>query len=273
MASPIEFFSNVEKDSWVHRQDPRVKLITVLVLATLPLLFSDPVFLAGWLVLFLFLWYQGKIDVKPIAPLFYGGLVMVFVYIMYGTFLAYPPAVEATAGFKFSIGPFTATDIGFFNGLILGFRLLLLLMPVVLVIATTEPSQLAKGFMKMGMPITISFILLASLRFLPLVFEVAARVMEAQKVRGLDYKTWKDRWNNFKFLLVPLFINTLRQSRTLGLAVESKGFGARKWNEFYRNFSMRRSDWAFLIGLAVFTIAVLYVRFGLNLGWTAIYRP
>ena len=97
--------------------------------------------------------------------------------------------------------------------------------------------------------------------------------MEAQKVRGLDYKTWKDRWNNFKFLLVPLFINTLRQSRTLGLAVESKGFGARKWNEFYRNFSMRRSDWMFLAGLAVFTIVILYVRFGLNLGWTAIYRP
>lgn len=273
MASPIEFFSNVEKDSWIHRMDPRVKIIGVIVLASLPLLFSDPLYLAGWLLLFIILWAIGKIDVRPILPLFYGGLVMVFVYIMYGTFLAYPASVMALAKFKFTLGPFTGTDIGFFNGLILGFRLLILLMPVVLVIATTEPSQLAKGFMKMGMPITISFILLATLRFLPLVFEVAARVMEAQRVRGLNYKTFKDRVNNFKYLLVPLFINTLRQSRTLGLAVESKGFGARKWKEFYRDFYMKTSDWMVLAFLCIFVVIILYITYGLHLGWLAIYRP
>jgi energy-coupling factor transport system permease protein len=206
-------------------------------------------------------------------PLFYGGLVMVFVYIMYGTFVAYPPEVMPLAKLVVKIGPFIATDIGFYNGLILGGRLLILLMPVVLVIATTEPSQLAKGFMKMGTPVTISFILLATLRFLPLVFEVAARVMEAQRVRGLNYKTFKERINNFKFLLVPLFINTLRTSRTLGLAVESKGFGARKWNEFYRDFQMRQIDWLMLAVLVIFVGAIIYLRFGLNLGWTEIYYP
>jgi energy-coupling factor transport system permease protein len=273
MASPIEFFSNVEKDTWVHRLDPRVKIIAVLLLATLPLLFSDPLYLMGWVLFFLFLWWQGRINVRPILPLFYGGLVMVFVYIMYGTFLAYPPEVMALAEHTVQIGPFTATDIGFYNGLILGFRLLILLMPVVLVIATTEPSMLAKGFMKMGLPVTISFIILATLRFLPLVFEVAARVMEAQRVRGLKYKTFKDRINNFKYLLVPLFINTLRQSRTLGLSVESKGFGARKWRDYYRDFQMQASDWIVLAALMVFVGFVLYIRFGLDLGWTAIYRP
>lgn len=273
MASPIEFFSNVEKDSWVHRMDPRVKIIMVVCLASLPLLFSDPIYLLGWFLFFSLLLWTAKIDIRPIIALFYGALIMVFVYIMYGTFLAYPADVLALAGFVWRWGPLVATDIGFYNELILGSRLLILLMPVVLIIATTEPSQLAKGFMKMGMPIVISFILLATLRFLPLVFEVATRVMEAQRVRGLNYKTFKERMNNFKFLLLPLFINTLRQSRTLGLAVESKGFGARKWNEFYRDFAMHPSDWAILTVLGCFVIAVLYVRFGLNLGWTAIYRP
>lgn len=273
MASPIEFFSNIEKDTLIHRLDPRVKIVAVLLLASLPLLYSDPVYLVGWMVLFFFLWYLGRIDIKPIAPLFYGGLVMVFVYVMYGTFHQYSDDILTLARFKFTFGPFIATDIGLINGLILGFRLMILLMPVVLVIATTEPSKLAKAFMKMGMPVAISFILLATLRFLPLVFEVAARVMEAQRVRGLTYKTFKDRINNFKFLLIPLFINTLRQSRTLGLAVESKGFGARKWKEFYRDFSMTSMDWVVLAIVIVFSVAMLYVRFGLNLGWTAIYNP
>jgi energy-coupling factor transport system permease protein len=273
MASPIEFFSNVENQSWVHRLDPRVKIILVICLALMPLLFSHPLYLLGWFLFFLALWISAKIDVRPILALFYGGLVMVFVYVMYGTFLHYPDEVLKEAHFVWEWGPLVATDIGFFNGLILGSRLLILLMPVVLIIATTEPSQLAKGFMKMGMPIVISFVLLATLRFLPLVFEVAARVMEAQRVRGLQYKSFKDRINNFKYLLVPLFINTLRQSRTLGLAVESKGFGARKWKEFYRDFSMQATDWIVLAALLVFVAGILYLRFGLGLGWLAIFRP
>ena len=273
MASPIEFFSNVEKDTWVHHLDPRVKIISVIFLATLPLLFSDPVYLLGWFLLFLALWIMAKVDFRPLLVVFYGGLVMVFVYVMYGTFLAYPPEEMVNANVVIHIGPFTATDMGFYNGLILGCRLLIILMPVLLVIATTEPSTLAKGFMKMGVPVTISFILLATLRFLPLVFEVASRVMEAQRVRGLQYKSLKDRFTNLKYLLLPLFINTLRSGRTLGLAVESKGFGTRRWKEFYRDFAMQKSDWVALAVLAVFVIAVLYVRLVLGLGWTAIFRP
>jgi energy-coupling factor transport system permease protein len=273
MSSPIEFFSNVERDSWIHRLDPRVKILAVLALASLPLLFSHPLYLLAWFLLFLLLWRLARIDIRPLLALFYGGLVMVFTYVLYGTFLHYPADLLVYAKITVPVGPFLATDIGFYNGLILGGRLLILLMPVVTVIATTEPSQLAKGFLKMGMPVTISFILLATLRFLPLVFEVASRVMEAQRVRGLTYKGWRDRINNFKYLLEPLFINTLRQSRTLGLAVESKGFGARKWKEFYRDFAMQRSDWTALAGLTLFVAFAVYIRFGLNLGWTPIFYP
>ena len=273
MASPIEFFSNLEKDTWIHRLDPRVKIISVICLATLPLLFTAPLYLLGWFLLFLALWWMAQINIRPLIMLLYGGLVMVFVYILYGTFHAFSPEIMAMANVVIPIGPFVATDIGFLNGLILGARLLILLMPVMLVIATTEPSHLAKGFMTMGLPVTISFILLATLRFLPLVFEVASRVMEAQRVRGLHYRTLKDRLSNFKFLLLPLFINTLRSGRTLGLAVESKGFGTRRWKEFYRDFTMQHSDWAALVVLAVFTLVVLYVRFVLGLGWTVIYSP
>jgi len=273
MANPIEFFNNIQKDTWIHRLDPRVKLISVLILGSVLLLFTHPAYLAGWTILFLILWASARIDAKPLLALLYGGAIMVFVYVLYGTFVAYPEDILALAHVKLWIGPFLATDIGFVNGLILGYRLLLLLMPVMLIMATTEPTQMAKGLMKMGVPVSISFTILATLRFLPLVFEVTARVMEAQRVRGLTYTGWVDRIKNFQYLLLPLFINTLRSSRTLGLSVESKGFGARRWNEFYRDFQMQTSDWLILFALAVITMAALYVRFVLNLGWTPVFRP
>ena len=273
MANPIEFFSNIQKDTWVHRLDPRVKLISVLSLGSILLLFTHPAYLAGWTVFFLILWASARIDAKPLVALLYGGAVMMFVYVLYGTFVAYPDDILALAHIKLSFGPFLATDIGFINGLILGYRLILLLLPVMLIMATTEPTQMAKGLMKMGVPVSISFTILATLRFLPLVFEVTARVMEAQRVRGLTYTGWIDRLKNFQYLLLPLFINTLRSSRTLGLSVESKGFGARRWNEFYRDFQMQRADWLILAALVVISLASLYVRFVLNLGWTPVFRP
>jgi energy-coupling factor transport system permease protein len=273
MANPMEFFSNIQKDTWMHRMDPRVKLISVVTLGTVLLLFTDPAYLATWTVFFLILWASARIDAKPLVALLYGGAVMVFVYVLYGTFVAYPDDILALAHIKLQFGPFLATDIGFVNGLILGYRVILLLLPVMLIMATTEPTQLAKGLMKMGMPVSISFTILATLRFLPLVFEVTARVMEAQRVRGLTYSGPLDRIKNFQYLLLPLFINTLRSSRTLGLSVESKGFGARRWNEFYRDFLMERSDWLILLGLAAITLVSLYIRFVLNLGWTPVFRP
>jgi energy-coupling factor transport system permease protein len=273
MASPVEFFSNIEKDTWIHRLDPRVKLISILVLATLLLFFTDPVYLGGWTIFFLILWVSARVDARPLIGLLYGGAIMVLVYVMYGTFVVYPDDVLALARIKVHLGPFLATDIGFLNGLILGYRLLLLLMPVVLIMATTEPTQMAKALMKLGVPISISFTVLATLRFLPLVFEVSSHVMEAQRVRGLVYTSWLDRIKNLRYLLIPLFINTLRSSRTLGLAVESKGFGARRWNAYYRDFQMTNSDWFALFALILISVSALYIRFGLNLGWTPVFRP
>ena len=87
MSSPIEFFSNVERDSWIHRLDPRVKILAVLALASLPLLFSHPLYLLAWFLLFFLLWRLARIDIRPLLALFYGGLVMVFTYVLYGTFL------------------------------------------------------------------------------------------------------------------------------------------------------------------------------------------
>lgn len=272
MSSPIEFFSNVGKDTWIHRLDPRVKLASVVAFALLPLLFTDPLFLTGWAVFFVILWVMARIDPRPILPLFYGALVMWVVYIIYGTFYRYPALDPDQIQWVVRLGPITATDVGFKNGFVLGYRFFIPLLPVAITIATTEPTRMAKGFMRLGVPIPIAFILLGTLRFLPLVFEAASRVTEAQKMRGLKYKNFFERLKNLQYLLLPLFINTLRQSRTLALAVESKGFGARRWKEFYREFEMTTTDWIVLFSLIPIIALVLYVRFGLNLGWLATFK-
>jgi energy-coupling factor transport system permease protein len=272
MARPIEFFSNVEKDTWVHRLDPRVKLASVLVFALIPLLYTDPLFLTGWAVLFVVIWISAKIDPRPILPLFYGALVMWVVYIIYGTFYRYGSLDPGLVKWEVELGPLVATDVGFKNGFVLGYRFFIPLLPVAITIATTEPTGMAKGFMRLGVPIPMAFILLGTLRFLPLVFEAATKVTEAQKMRGLRYKTFIQRIKNLQYLLLPLFINTLRQSRTLALAVESKGFGARRWKEFYREFEMTTTDWIVLFSLIPIAGLALYIRFGLNLGWLPTFR-
>ena len=131
-----------------------------------------------------------------------------------------------------------------------------------LVISTTDPTVLAKGLRKLGMPIAPVFMVLAGLRFIPIVTEQLFNILDAQTIRGLS----KSRIQKTKLMILPLFITSLRRTRTMGLAAEAKGFGGRSWNEFYQDFQLSIVDKSILIFLGVLFIASLVMRFVYGLG-------
>ena len=61
-----DFSLNYEKDTWVHRLDPRTKLIYIIIFATVPLFFTEFSYLLGCAMLILPVWISAKIDIRPI---------------------------------------------------------------------------------------------------------------------------------------------------------------------------------------------------------------
>lgn len=257
------FVSNYEKNTWVHRMDPRVKLIAILSLVLVPLMFTDFWYLLGITILILPIWFSARIEMASIMALVWAILIFSLTAVVFATFYNYNHPSQKEI---FSIGPLIATDIGFVSGLVLGFRAAIPCFAVLILICTTDPAAMAKAMMKIKMPLTVAFMMLGALRMFPLVSEEMQNISTAQTIRGIEKKGMKNNFNAFKLAALPLMINSLRKSRTMGLAIESKGFGARAWNEYYQDFTINKIDTAVMIFTVIFSVAAVVARYYFGLG-------
>lgn len=112
---------------------------------------------------------------------------------------------------------------------------------------TSDPRQLLRSFLSWKMPYEFAFMLITSLRFLPVVFEETAVVVTAQRLRGFEpYKALSPKkliQTAFQTLF-PILARTLRRGATLAFSVESRGFGrdtrliqVEKWPTLEKYFS------------------------------------
>jgi energy-coupling factor transport system permease protein len=261
------FLSNIDRDSWIHRLDPRTKVAILVFFSVFPLFFTDYRFIFFFFLLILPLWLTANLDFRPLVGPFIGvGFFMLVLFIF--TALRSPseitnPAPEA-ANFSWYVrfGPIVITSHTFFRGLYIAGRMLVPLTIGLFIIATTDPTTLGKGLRKLKVPTPAVFMVLAGLRFIPIVTEQMLNILDAMTIRGVPFS----RYQRTKLLILPLFVTSLRRTRTMGSACEAKGFGAQRWNNFYQNFHFQRADKFLLVTLFVLTIAIIYVRFGLGIG-------
>lgn len=263
-----DFSENYEKKTWVHRLDPRSKLIFILVFATVPLFFTDYKYLLACVILIAPIWFSAKITIKPIEGLLIAILFFSVTIVIFTLFYNYDFPNKVVL---FRIGPLVATQVGLFSGLMLGFRAAIPAVVALILICTTDPASLAKAMMKMHIPLTVAFMMMGALKMFPLVFEEMQNIKTAQVIRGVKYGGLKNNFNAFKLAVFPLMINSLRKSRVTGVAVESKGFGKRAWNEYYQEFRMTRNDYLMLTFCAIIFIAALVLRYGFSLGAGYVY--
>ena len=261
------FLANIDRNSWVHKLDPRTKVAILVFFSVFPLLFTDYRFLFFFFLLILPLWLTANLNFRPMIGPFLG--VGFFVFFFFAFTALRPPAELTTpapeaANFTWFIkaGPIVVTSHTFFRGLYIAGRMLVPLTIGLFIIATTDPTTLGKGLRKLKVPTAAVFMVLAGLRFIPIVTEQMLNILDAMTIRGVP----NSRFERTKLLILPLFVTSLRRTRTMGSACEAKGYGAQKWNNFYQAFRLNRADKIMLITLLVLTLAIIYVRFGLGLG-------
>ena len=110
---------------------------------------------------------------------------------------------------------------GFYWGILYASRLLTLVTLVFLFVQTITISQLAETFN--FLPVTLSQILILTLSLLPNMTELTEKIVNAQRARGLNFKSF----NIFKTyfpILIPLFAKTLYRSEKMALAMQARGF-------------------------------------------------
>ena len=214
-----------QKDSVIHRLDPRVKIIAVIVYIIMLFMIKDfigygitAVFVIGVIAVsgvpFRFI-LRGM---KPIAVI----LAITFIINLF----MYPGTILV------SLGPLDITRQGVRQAFFMAFRLMMLIFGTSLLTYTTKPMQLTDGFESLLSPLSrfgfpaheIAIMMSIALRFIPMLIQEADKIMKAQQARGADFESGNlvQRMKSLIPLLIPLFIGAFRIAQELAMAMEAR---------------------------------------------------
>lgn len=220
-----------------HRLDARTKIIVFLCIFVGVLMFQDPRWLIPTLLLVLVQLFVSR-SAKNLQRIRYVLLVMSISSIVLWNFFASGTTplfwVFDVESMYYAIG----RTILIFSIVTMG----------VILISTTRNEELIMGMIKMGLPYRVGFAISTSLRLVPTVAASLMTISQAQRSRGLDLESGNivQRVKKFLPLLVPVFISSIRNTNIFGMALESRGFGAREERTYYLQLQMTKIDWAVL---------------------------
>lgn len=170
--------------------------------------------------------------------IFFGGLIF-FVHLIFvhrGVLLWQ----SSLLGLKLQIWSAGVTD-----GLSLVFRFINIISSSYLFVATTDPNSLAYSLMQVGLPYRFGFMLITSLRFIPVFYMELSQVRNAQMAKGIDLEGFSLKKFSLiiRYLFVPLVVSALSKVDSLTISMESRAFGLYQKRTYREQRSFTRRDW------------------------------
>ncbi len=251
----------LDKNTWVHRLDPRTKIIGALILFMSCLCFNHPLYM-GWISLGVLLI---AILSKALPNLWRLKIILIFLVLfstgMWPFFAKGPTPLWAW-------GPFQVSRESLLYGIAMGLRLATFTGIGLIFLSTTRNEELTNGLICMGVPYPVAFALSTALRLVPTFVGAGATIIQAQTSRGLDLESGSlfSRIGKFIPQAVPLFIYAIRHTNLLAMALESKGFNPRSERTFYYEPRMGKKDYLALSLLLILLGMALYLRLVLRSG-------
>jgi energy-coupling factor transport system permease protein len=129
-------------------------------------------------------------------------------------------------------------------------------------LSTTRTEEFVLGMIRLGLPYRFGFAISTALRMVPTIFGSFSIIAQAQRSRGLDLDggSFLERVRKYMPLLVPVFVSTIRGTNVFGMALESKGFGAREKRTFYLNPQFGRNDYLVIAFLVIAFLTATFLR-------------
>ncbi|HET6460880.1 MAG TPA: energy-coupling factor transporter transmembrane component T [Syntrophales bacterium] len=242
----------LDKETFLHRLDPRSKIVMGLMGAILIVVLKTPIalFLLFLTVLTIFaLLRPARRTCRTIIVLM--ATAFCFTMISQGFFYALEPRtaimtfLTPESGMMGSItGGIALYREGIIYGALQSLRLCSAMLLSAAIVMSTYPADLLLGMGSLGVPERIGFVVTVSIRFLPVLLDEAQRILLAQKLRGLNTKGVRGGFRAFRYLLPPLIIDSLRNARRTALAAEVRAFTGKRTTVRELRFAVR--DWVTL---------------------------
>ena len=261
-------------DSWVHRLDPRTKILLTIAMIVAVFLVKTMV---GYALILGFMYLTSRLSNVPFKMLLKGVKPLRFILIL--TFLLnlfFNSGTTMLLEWKF----IKITQEGLSQAVHYSLRLVFLVLGTSLMTLTTSPIALSDGIEMLLSPLKVikfpahelAMMMSIALRFIPTLMEEADKIMKAQMARGADFESGNllARAKAMVPLLVPLFVSAFRRAGDLAMAMESRCYHGGENRTRLRVLKITKNDWLAALGLAVLIALIVtesYVTLPL---WTAV---
>lgn len=265
MLNDITFGQYFPGNSFLHRLDPRMKLIVAV-------LYIIVVFLAQNLAAFAFLtavtlaivFLSGiklKVILKGLKPLIFIIAFTAIVNIFWTT--------GETKWVNFGIIQIYREGVMF--ALLMIVRVICMLAGTSVILTyTTTPIALTDGLERLIAPLAkigvpthdFSMMMTIALRFIPTLIEETDKIMKAQQARGVDFSSGglMKRLRSFMPVIIPLFVSAFRRAEELAIAMESRCYRGGEGRTRMTQLHLHARDIMTLISLLLIGAAIVLIN-------------
>ncbi|MEK4762378.1 energy-coupling factor transporter transmembrane protein EcfT [Viridibacillus sp. FSL E2-0187] len=251
-------------DSFVHKLDPRSKLLFVFAFIIIVFLANNPVTYAALFVFTLLVIFVSRIKlyflINGLKPVI---ILMAFTFLLH---IFFTKEGELLYHWKF----ISIYEEGLKQGIFISIRFLVLVFMTSILTLTTSPISITDGlevllnpFKKLKLPVhELALMMSISLRFIPTLMDETDKIMKAQMARGSDLSTGpiKERVKAVVPLLVPLFVSAFKRAEDLATAMEVRGYRGGEGRTRYRQLKWDSKDTLAILLLVVMTALLITLR-------------
>ncbi len=248
-------------DSYIHRLDPRTKLLSTLLYLISLFVSGNPLAYAAAALYIASVIALSRISLKYMLRGIRGILFLLLFSVFFNIFWT-----KGTVIFSFWI--IEITKEGLIHAGKMALRIFLLVLGSSLLTYTTTPTGLTDGleqglfFLKyIRIPVhEIAMMMSIALRFLPVLTDELDKIERAQMARGADFETGNfiRRAKALVPILVPLIVSAFRRAGELATAMEARCYHGGEGRTRMKPLKFRTEDWFFIgMTLLYFVLVIL----------------
>lgn len=243
----------VPYNTFLHRLDPRIKLLCLIMLmVSVFLSFSSwtlTFVMSGINAIIIFtLMLIGKVRIRDLVFQLKSIWFLVLVLTIINIFLPPQNSIHVIA----NINGFKLYAESFLQSAKIILRLLEMFALAMTLTATTTPQELTYSFSFFFLPLKkikfpveeIAMTMSIALRFIPTLLIETERIYKAQSSRGIDYKHGNIamKFKGVVALIIPLFVSAFAMSDDLAYALEARGYNPKATRTRYRKYKITIKD-------------------------------
>lgn len=247
----MDMFLYLDKNTFVHRLDPRTKLFVLIGSFAVALMFDSLLILFALSAVILIYGYFGKVlsNLNRIKTI----LLMIGLFsIVLWSF--------TKGGDTRILGPITLEGIIF--GVITGIKFDIMIVSGMIFLSSTKIEEIALGLVKLKLPYRGAFAFSTAIRLVPMIVGTSYTITQAQKSRGLDLDSGNIIQKTKKYvpLLIPTLISVIRGTNVFAMALESKGFGYDNARTNYLEIKFGMNDYCLILLTVIIIIFSAYAK-------------